>query len=159
MGQHWDFDEILERALQEEDLDGMDSVVARLVAEESMSRSTMLRRSAAAAVGLTILGAPASAFAGSRRSGATPPVLGRNVPLATLVKEAKKEGQINVIALPDDWANYVEVKSTFKKRYGLTLNDENPQASSGDEVQAIISLKGQSRAAHGCGAVALIAWQ
>ena len=146
MGQHWDFDEILERALQEEDLDGMDSVVARLVAEESMSRSTMLRRSAAAAVGLTILGAPATAFARSRRSGATPPVLGRNVPFATLVKEAKKEGEINVIALPDDWANYVEVKSTFKKRYGLKLNDENPQASSGDEVQAIISLKGQSRA-------------
>ena len=146
MGQHWDFDEILDRALQEEDLDGMDSVVARLVAEESMSRSTMLRRSAAAAVGLTILGTPATAFARSLRSGATPPVLGRNVPFATLVKEAKKEGEINVIALPDDWANYIEVKSTFKKRYGLKLNDENPQASSGDEVQAIISLKGQSRA-------------
>ena len=28
MGQHWDVDEILERALQEDDLDGMDSVIA-----------------------------------------------------------------------------------------------------------------------------------
>ena len=55
MGKHWDVDEILERALQEDDLDGMDSVIARLVAEEAMSRSAMLRRSFAAAAGLTIL--------------------------------------------------------------------------------------------------------
>ena len=130
MGQHWDFDEILERALQEEDLDGMDSVVARLVAEESMSRSTMLRRSAAAAVGLTILGAPATAFAGTRRSGATPPVLGRNVPFATLVSEAKKEGHINTIALPPSWSNYGEVMSTFTKKYGIAITNDNPNGSS-----------------------------
>lgn len=146
MGQHWDVDEILDRALQEDDLDRMDSVLARLVAEDSMSRSAMLRRSFAAAAGLTILATPATAFARSGRSAATPPVRGKDVSFATLLKEAKKEGALNVIALPDDWANYIEVKSTFKKKYGLDFADESPQASSGDEVQAIISLKGQSRA-------------
>ena len=39
MGQHWEIDEILDRALQEDDLDEMDSVIARLVAEERMSRA------------------------------------------------------------------------------------------------------------------------
>ena len=34
MGQHWDVDEILEQALQEDELDGMDSVISRLVAEK-----------------------------------------------------------------------------------------------------------------------------
>ena len=43
MGKEWDVDEILERALQEEDPERMDAVIARLVAEERMSRSAMLR--------------------------------------------------------------------------------------------------------------------
>ena len=91
MGQHWEIDEILERALQEDDLDGMDSVIARLVAEEGMSRSAMLRRSFAAAAGLTIL-APATAFARSTR-GAAPPLRGKEITFTELVKQAKaREG-------------------------------------------------------------------
>ena len=43
MGQHWEIDEILDRALQEDDLERMDAVIARLVAEERISRSAMLR--------------------------------------------------------------------------------------------------------------------
>ena len=39
MREHWDVDEILERALQEDDPHGMDAVIARLVAEETMSRA------------------------------------------------------------------------------------------------------------------------
>ena len=46
MGKEWELDEILERALQEEDPQRMDRVVARLVSEERISRSAMLRRSA-----------------------------------------------------------------------------------------------------------------
>ena len=44
MEQHWDADEILERALQEDDPHRMDAVIARLVAEEKMSRGAILRR-------------------------------------------------------------------------------------------------------------------
>jgi putative spermidine/putrescine transport system substrate-binding protein len=145
MAKEWDLDDILERSLQEDEPDRADAVVARLVAEERMSRSAMLRRSAAAAAGLTILSSPATAFA--RRSAAlqNPPLRGKGR-LREIIREAKKEGRINTIALPPDWANYGEVMSTFQKKYGLRLTNDNPEASSAQENQAVRSLKGDPRA-------------
>jgi putative spermidine/putrescine transport system substrate-binding protein len=109
------------------------------LAEEGMSRAQMLRRSAGAAVGLTILTSPAIAAARSKVA-PTPPAL------AALIAKAKKEGHLNVIALPPDWANYGEQLSTFQKKYGIPITSADPEASSGAEIQAVISLKGQSRA-------------
>jgi putative spermidine/putrescine transport system substrate-binding protein len=59
-----------------------------------------------------------------------------------LVAAAKAEGQLTVIALPHDWCNYGEVLSTFKAKYGIQLNELNPDAGSGDEVEAIKANKG-----------------
>jgi putative spermidine/putrescine transport system substrate-binding protein len=145
MREHWDVDEILERALQEDDLDQMGSVIKRLVAEDTMSRSAMLRRSFGAAAGLTILATPATAFARNAR-GAAVPVRGTDITFAELVKQAKREGAINTIALPPDWANYGEIMSTFRKRFGLKLTNDNPDGSSAQENQAVRSLKGDARA-------------
>jgi putative spermidine/putrescine transport system substrate-binding protein len=114
--------------------------------EEGMSRAQMLRRSAAAAVGLTVLAAPATALASRGRTSANPPLKGRGFSMKELVAQAKKEGKINTIALPPDWANYGEVMSTFQKKYGLSLDNQNPDGSSAQENQAIRSLKGDSRA-------------
>ena len=58
-----------------------------------------------------------------------------------LVAAAKKEGQLTVIALPHDWCNYGEAISTFKSKYGLTVNELNPNGSSGEELQAIVANK------------------
>ncbi|MEV5408555.1 extracellular solute-binding protein [Thermopolyspora sp. NPDC052614] len=63
-----------------------------------------------------------------------------------LIAEAKKEGQLNVIALPPDWANYGELISTFKTKYGIKINEENPDGSSSDEITAVKTRKGQDRA-------------
>ena len=63
-----------------------------------------------------------------------------------LIAEAKKEGQLNVIALPHDWANYGELISTFKQKYGIQINEENPDGSSSDEITAVKTRKGQDRA-------------
>src|SRR5438105_15645423 len=106
----------------------------------------MLKRSAAAAAGLTILGAPAGAFGGVRRAGAAPPLHGKDISLKDLVAAAKKEGKLNVIALPHDWANYGEIISTFKKKYGLSMDEQNPNGSSAQENEAVRSLKGDKRA-------------
>jgi putative spermidine/putrescine transport system substrate-binding protein len=65
--------------------------------------------------------------------------------LAALIKLAKAEGQLNVIALPRDWANYGEMIDTFAKKYGIKVNSANPDASSADELVAVKTLKGQSR--------------
>src|SRR5918994_3880025 len=145
MGKDWELDDILERALQEEDPAEMDGIIARLVAEERMSRSAMLRRSAAAAAGLTILGAPATAYARSTAGAQRPPLKGKGK-FNQILAQAKREGRINTMALPPDGANYGEIMSTFQRRYGLRLTNDNPDASSAQENQAVRSLKGDSRA-------------
>ena len=62
-------------------------------------------------------------------------------PLADLIKAAQAEGELNVIALPHDWCNYGEVIETFKTKYSLKVNELNPDAGSGDEVEAIKANK------------------
>jgi putative spermidine/putrescine transport system substrate-binding protein len=116
----------------------------RKLEEESMSRSAMLRRSAAAAAGLTILSSPVTAWAGRARGAEA--MTADGIPIKKLIAAAKKEGQLNVIALPHDWANYGELISTFKRKYGLKMDEANPNGSSAQENQAIRSLKGDSRA-------------
>jgi putative spermidine/putrescine transport system substrate-binding protein len=61
-----------------------------------------------------------------------------------LVAAAKKEGQLSVIALPRDWCGYGEIIDSFKAKYGLTVNELNPDAGSGDEVEAIKANKGNA---------------
>ena len=58
-----------------------------------------------------------------------------------LVAAAKKEGQLTVIALPHDWVNYGEAIDTFAKKYGLKINELNPDGGSGDEIEAIKANK------------------
>jgi len=63
-----------------------------------------------------------------------------------LVAAAKKEGVLNVITLPADWANYGTIMKDFTAKYGIKINDANPDGSSQDEINAMQQLKGQSRA-------------
>jgi putative spermidine/putrescine transport system substrate-binding protein len=114
--------------------------------EDGMSRSSMLRRSAAAAFGLTIMGSASTALGATRASLSSPPTKMTKAGLAALVKAAKKEGHLNTIALPPDWANYGEMISTFQKKYGIKITNDNPDGSSAQENEAIRSLKGDSRA-------------
>ena len=64
--------------------------------------------------------------------------------LADLEAAAKKEGQLTVIALPHDWCGYGAVIDGFKAKYGLTVNELNPDAGSGDEIEAIKANKGNT---------------
>jgi putative spermidine/putrescine transport system substrate-binding protein len=59
-----------------------------------------------------------------------------------LVTAAKQEGQLTTIALPHDWCGYGELISSFKQKYGLKINELNPDAGSGDEIEAIKANKG-----------------
>jgi putative spermidine/putrescine transport system substrate-binding protein len=63
-----------------------------------------------------------------------------------LIAAAKKEGQLNVITLPSNWANYGTIMKDFTAKYGIKINDANPDGSSQDELNAVNQLKGQSRA-------------
>ncbi len=66
--------------------------------------------------------------------------------MSGLVKAAKAEGQLNVITLPSNWANYGNIMKDFTAKYGIKINDANPEGSSQDEINAMQQLKGQSRA-------------
>src|SRR6185437_13896967 len=62
-----------------------------------------------------------------------------------LVAAAKKEANLTVIALPHDWCGYGAVIDGFKKKYPeITVNELNPDAGSGDEIQAIKANQGNT---------------
>jgi putative spermidine/putrescine transport system substrate-binding protein len=63
--------------------------------------------------------------------------------LADLEAAAKAEGQLNVIALPRDWANYGAVLDAFAAKYPeITINEASPDASSAEEIQAAETNEG-----------------
>jgi putative spermidine/putrescine transport system substrate-binding protein len=63
-----------------------------------------------------------------------------------LVAAAKKEGELNVIALPPDWANYGAIIKAFGDKYGIKVNSAQPDAASQDEINAATQQKGKSTA-------------
>lgn len=63
-----------------------------------------------------------------------------------LVAAAQAEGELNVIALPENWANYGKIIAAFEEEYGITVNSASPDVSSAEEIQAAENLKGQDTA-------------
>jgi len=66
--------------------------------------------------------------------------------MEALVEAAKGEGELNVIALPPDWANYGALIKAFGDKYGIKVNSAQPDASSQDEINAANQQKGRSSA-------------
>jgi putative spermidine/putrescine transport system substrate-binding protein len=63
--------------------------------------------------------------------------------LEDLEAAAIAEGQLNVIALPRDWANYGEILDLFAERYPeITINEQSPDISSAEEIQAAETNEG-----------------
>ena len=62
-------------------------------------------------------------------------------PSQALIDAAKAEGQLTIVAVPDDWLNYAKAKADFTKKYGLKLNDLDPQAGSADEINYVKNNK------------------
>jgi putative spermidine/putrescine transport system substrate-binding protein len=58
-----------------------------------------------------------------------------------LIAAAQAEGTLTTIALPHDWCNYGETIETFKSKYQLDINELDPNAGSGDEIEAIKANK------------------
>jgi putative spermidine/putrescine transport system substrate-binding protein len=97
-------------------------------------------------VGIITLVASACGSSTTTTSWSSATTVAGNGGMDALVAAAKKEGQLNVIALPPDWANYGAVISGFKAKYGLTVTSANPNGSSQQEVDAIKTQSGTSSA-------------
>ncbi|MFD3454917.1 ABC transporter substrate-binding protein [Streptomyces sp. NPDC058691] len=113
-----------------------------------------LPKAAAVAAGLALTAlalsacgsAPSTQTSADGKSAATATSAEEFGGMDALVAAAKKEGTLNAIALPRDWANYGELIDGFTKKYGIKINDETPDAASQDEINAVTSRKGQDRA-------------
>lgn len=108
------------------------------------------RRRAVATGGLLTLAActvlaiaPGAAIAADAKTAASAADFGG---MDGLIAAAKAEGELNVIALPPDWANYGEMIKRFSEKYGIKVNSAQPDATSQDEINAAKQLRGQSRA-------------
>jgi len=96
------------------------------------------------ALGLAVAGCSSSSSKNSKAASAKSAAdLGG---MDQLAAAAKKEGTLNVITLPRTWANYGAIMDDFTAKYGIKITDANPDGTSADEITAIKSLKGQSRA-------------
>jgi putative spermidine/putrescine transport system substrate-binding protein len=129
-----------------EDFQEQEYEFLRRLEEERSDRRTLLRRGVGAGVGLTILSLSPAAMAARKQALAQAPQRGKAVKLSEMIAEAKKEGRLNTIALPPDWANYGEIISTFTRKYGIPITSANPDASSAQENEAVRQLKGDPRA-------------
>lgn len=65
-------------------------------------------------------------------------------PVEDIVSAANTEAKVNLIALPDNWANYKGILQAFRDKYpGIENPVANPDASSADELTAVKTLAGQ----------------
>jgi len=105
---------------------------------------------AAAALAMTAVSAcsstPPSKSGGNSSAAATATSAADLGGMSKLVAAAKKEGSLNVIALPPDWANYGAIIKAFSDKYGIKVNSAQPDAASQDEINAAKQLKGRPTA-------------
>ncbi|MDF3293631.1 ABC transporter substrate-binding protein [Streptomyces silvisoli] len=95
----------------------------------------------------TAFGCLALAALGLSACGPTPPAKPEKPSVATsaadvggmaaLISAARKEGGLNTIALPRDWADYGGLIDGFEKKYGIKVTVSDPNGHSEDEVGAV----------------------
>jgi putative spermidine/putrescine transport system substrate-binding protein len=58
-----------------------------------------------------------------------------------LIAAAKAEGNLTTIALPHSWCDYGDLLTGFTTKYGIKINELNPDGGSKDEITAIEANK------------------
>ncbi len=120
------------------------------------AHSTRARRHGLGALGVaaTLLVAIASTASATTPPGSTTPADGSAAPadtaggdaaadLEALYAAAQEEGQVNLIALPDNWANYGGILQSFRDTYpGVDNPVQTPDATSADELTAVETQRG-----------------
>jgi putative spermidine/putrescine transport system substrate-binding protein len=102
------------------------------------------RRNLFRALGLAAslaIASPALAACGNSSTSDTAAVIGSDLEEITTL--AQEEGQVQLIAYPETWANYKGHFEQFQEKYGVDTPVDSPDASSAEELQAVQNLKGQ----------------
>src|SRR2546426_1205888 len=103
---------------------------------------------------VTLVTAACGSSGGTASTWGTATSAAGNGGMDALIAAAKKEGKLNVIALPPDWCNYgptnpatTNMIDAFTTKYpGIRVDSANPNGSSQQEVDAIKQLQGTNRA-------------
>ena len=120
------------------------SVTAALMAAGCGSSSDSSSDTTAASSGGAATTAASGGAETTAAGGAATTAAAAGGDLTALVDAAKKEGKVNLIALPDSWANYKGILQSFRDKYGIDNPVATPDASSADELTAVKTLKGQA---------------
>jgi putative spermidine/putrescine transport system substrate-binding protein len=122
---------------------GSDSKSSSTTAPAAAPTTTAATATSAAATTM----APETTSGGTATTAATETTGGSSgaADLTALVDACKKEGKVNLIALPDEWANYKGILQSFRDKYpGVDNPVANPNYSSQEELDAIVNLAGQA---------------
>jgi putative spermidine/putrescine transport system substrate-binding protein len=57
----------------------------------------------------------------------------------------KAEGQVTLIATPNNWANYGQMITDFQTKYGIKVQSDKPDANSQQEIDQAKQLAGTGR--------------
>ncbi len=124
--------------------------IAALAVSACGSSSSTGSASTAAASATTKAGAATTAAASPSSAAATTAAAATTTAKAaggldTLKAACTKEGQVNLIALPDTWANYKGILQSFRDKFpGVKNPVATPDASSQEELDAVKNLAGQA---------------
>ena len=110
-----------------------------------MSKHMKVTKKVQIALGFTVAGLLLGACGSSSESTeSTDAAIVSDCPAADIVDAATAEAKVNLIALPDTWANYKGILQSFRDKYAAIENPvANPDASSADELTAVETLAGQ----------------
>lgn len=116
----------------------------------SSSKKSSGGTSASAGAGTSTAAATTSASTAAGTTGTKPAAQAQSAAdlggMTGLIAAAKKEGKLNIIAVPRTWAGYGAIIDGFAAKYGIKITSENPGGASGDEINAIKTTKGQASA-------------
>jgi len=114
-----------------------------LMRNSRLNTKSISKVGAFALASLLMLGACGSDSKSDTAATTTPAA--SDCPSADIKTAADTEAQVNLIALPDNWANYKGILESFRTKYPMVKNPvANPDGSSADELTAVETLKGQA---------------
>ncbi|MBP2455390.1 ABC transporter substrate-binding protein [Mycolicibacterium lutetiense] len=121
-----------------------------MITSRIVTASAALAASALVAVGLAACAPPQKGAAGGDTDTGVKVAEAKSAAdfggMDKLIAAAKAEGELNVIALPPDWANYGAIIKAFSEKYGIKVNSALPDGSSQEEINAANQQKGKGTA-------------
>ena len=119
----------------------MFGIVAILLAACSSGGATSAPASAAAPSTAASAGAPSAAAVEAKDAKSAADMGGVDAVCAA----GKTEGQVTLIATPNNWANYGQMITDFQTKYGIKVQSDKPDANSQDEINQATQLAGTGR--------------